>query len=335
MRLRPLLRSLRAGDARGRLAALRSSRHALDVAVTGAALRVGLLEELHEPVTAAGLAQRRGWADRSLVEAALHSFAAHGLVEERGGLWRTSVRGRRILSDPIVCAAYEAFSTYHTGLYRELDQELSTGGTRRDIEVDGELIARLSRIMDEFVFAELDRVVAERPPQRVLDVGCAAAAHLRHVLRVAPEARAIGVESDHAAAALARATVAEERLENRAEIVEAPVAGLLDERPEETFDLILLANVVYYVPLARRVELLRALAERLANGGRLVIVSTALTDDTFSRHFDLLLRAQAGRLELPDFEVLSRQLTEAGLVPEAPRRIAPGEPLTVVVAHRG
>jgi len=331
--LRPLLRTLRAGDSRGRLVALRSSRRALGVAVTGAALRVGLLEELLQPANAAELAERRGWADRHLVEAALHSFAAHGLLEERGGRWRTSVRGRRILNDEFIRALYEAFSTYHTELYRELDRELTSGGQRHDIEVDGELIARLSRSLDQFVFAELDRVVAGRPPRRLLDVGCGAAAHLLHLLRTVPGAKAVGVETDHAAAALARAAVAGQRLNDRAEIVEAEVTAFLDQRPQETFDLILVANVVYYVPLPDRVALLRSLAERLESGGQLVIVSTAKTNDSFSRHFDLLLRAQAGHLELPDFNVLCEQLTDVGLAPQVPRRIAPGEPLTAVVAH--
>jgi SAM-dependent methyltransferase len=334
MRLRPLLRTLRAGDTRARLAALRSSRKALDVAVAGAALRTGLLEELREPASTSALAERHGWGDLALVEAALQSFAAHGLVEEHDGRWRTSAQGMRFLDDDIVRAIYEAFATYHTDLYRNLDRELTGGAKRRDIERDGELIARLSRFMDQFVIAELDRLVAERPPRRLLDVGCGTAAHLRHVLHAVPAASAVGVEADAAAAALARTAVSEERLDRRAEIVEAGIGSFLAERHGETFDLVLLANVVYYVPLGDRVPLLRSLVDRLDPEGRLVVVTTALTDDSFSRHFDLLLRAQVGRLELPDVEVLRRQLTEAGAVAERPRRIAPGEPLTVVVARR-
>jgi hypothetical protein len=59
-----------------------------------------------------------------------------------------------------------------------------------------------------------------------------------------------------------------------------------------------------------------------------------VTDDSFSRHFDLLLRAQRGAAELPDMDVLGHQLRQAGLEPEAPRQIAPGEPLTALLAHR-
>jgi SAM-dependent methyltransferase len=335
MRWRALLRTLRAGDTRARIAALRSSRAALEVAVVGSALRTGLLDELVDPVSASDLRKRRGWADPSLVEAALQSFAAHGLVEEDAGRWRTSPRGRRILDDDIVRATYEAFSTYHTALYRELDRTLTAGADRRDIEVDGELIARLSRFMDQFVFAELDRVLGERPPRRLLDVGCGTGAHLRHVLAGIPGATAVGVEVDGTAAALARAALREERLDDRAEVVQADVASYLADRPGETFDLVLLANAVYYVPFDERVGFLRSLGERLESGGRLVVVTTALTGDSFSRHFDLLLRAQVGALELPDVDTLCQQLNEAGLVPQRSERIAPGEPLTVVVAGHG
>lgn len=333
MKLVPLFRTLRSGDARGRLTALRTARQALTVAVAGSALRTGLLDELREPTRVDELAARRGW-NRDLTEALLRSFAAHGLLEEGSVGWRTSARGRRILGDEIVRAVYEAFATYHTGLYRDIERELVSGGRRRDIEQDGELIARLSRFMDQFVLAELDRVIAERAPARLLDVGCGAASHMRHVLRQAPEAAAVGVETDDAAAALARTVIADSGLSDRAEVVESDVQRFLDSRPGETFDLVLLANVIYYVPLEERSALLTTLADRIDHGGRLLVVTTALTDESFSRHFDLLLRAQGDGAQLPDMELLADQLRQAGLDPEPPRRIAPGEPLTALLAHR-
>jgi hypothetical protein len=141
------------------------------------------------------------------------------------------------------------------------------------------------------------------------------------------------VETDPRAAALARETVRIAGLDDRAEIVEDDVRRYLAV-PGERFDLALLANIVYYVPRDDRPGLLTALAERLERGGRLVVVTTALTDDSFSRHFDLLLRTQGAAMELPDMDDLATQLGEAGLVPDAPRRIAPGEPLTAVVARK-
>ena len=64
-------------------------------------------------------------------------------------------------------------------------------------------------------------------------------------------------------------------------------------------------------------------------------VTTVATRQLFSRHFDLLLRAQEGAMELPDAGELLGQLTAAGFHPSAPRPIAPGAPVVTVRAVRG
>ena len=128
--------------------------------------------------------------------------------------------------------------------------------------------------------------------------------------------------------------MAQAGLGERARIVRGDVRELLAAEPETRFDLVLLANLIYYVPVEERVDFLRGFADRLDPGGRVMVVTTALTDDAFSRHFDLLLRAHDGGRELPDLDLLADQLRQAGLEPEPPRRIAPGEPLTSVVARK-
>src|SRR5690349_8399769 len=104
MKLRPLLRTLRDGDVRGRVRALRTAQQALTVAVTASALRTGLLDELGQPAPVDDVATRRGW-DAGLTEALLRSYAAFGLLTECAAGWATSTKGRRILSDDIVRAA--------------------------------------------------------------------------------------------------------------------------------------------------------------------------------------------------------------------------------------
>jgi len=333
MKIGPLVRTLRAGDVRARMAAFRAGNATTRVAVIGSGLRTGALADLAaEPLTTDQLADRHGWSDRDRVEAYLRVLASHGLLEDDGGRWRATKRARRLLADDVASAAYDAFSGYHTDLYRGMDG-LLRGADREDITRDGALIARLSRFMDQFVTAELDRAVDDQEPQRLLDVGCGAASHLVHLLGRVPDALALGVETDADAAALARTAVAQAGVGDRAEILQADLDTLLTTRPDERFDLVWMANVVYYVPKAERVTLFRDLASRLSPGGRVVLVTTGLTDETFSRHFDLLLRAQPGALELPDMDELSGQLGEAGLTTDPVRRIAPGEPLMAVTAR--
>lgn len=329
-----LLRLARSGDVRARVASVRDGQAAVRLAAVGAGLSTGLLDLLREsPDSTEGLAKRAGWTAPGILEGLVRVLSAMGLVRGGPERWQLTRRGRAVLEDDAVRATYEGFADYHTGLYRDIEQQLSGGAPRRDIVEKGDVIARLSRVMDPFVLDALSREVEQRRPHRVLDVGCASGSHLAHMLRLAPYAEGVGIEKDPAAAAMARETLAGGELSGRAEVVEGDARDVLGPSMG-SFDLVLLGNVIYYLPLFERVHLLRTVAERLEPGGAVMVVSTALSDATFSRHFDLLLRAQEGDMELPDMDVLADQLRAAGLTPGKPRRIAPGEPLTAITATR-
>lgn len=331
-RARTLLTLLRSGDLRTRLRVTRDGQAAIRLGLGAAALDTGVLDALAGgPATTAELARRVGAAGEDLLAAFLRVLAAAGLAREEGGRWSLAAGGRAVVDDDLVRASHEAFAGFHTGLYRELGPVLAGGPRRRDVVEQGGVIARVSAAFEPFVDAVLRETVAAGAPRRVLDVGCGAGLQLATMLAAAPGAEGVGVDTDEDAAALARRTLADRGLAERARVLRADVRDLADESP---FDLVLLANVVYYVPVGERVALLRSLAELLAPGGTLLVVTTAATPQLVSRHFDLLLRAQQGAMELPDADVLVGQLREAGLEPAAPRRIAPGTPLVAVSAVR-
>lgn len=331
-RARTLLTLLRSGDLRTRLRVTRDGQAAIRLGLGAAALDTGVLDALAGgPATTAELARRVGAAGEDLLAAFLRVLAAAGLAREEGGRWSLAAGGRAVVDDDLVRASHEAFAGFHTGLYRELGPVLAGGPRRRDVVEQGGVIARVSAAFEPFVDAVLRETVAAGAPRRVLDVGCGAGLQLATMLAAAPGAEGVGVDTDEDAAALARRTLADRGLAERARVLRADVRDLADESP---FDLVLLANVVYYVPVGERVALLRSLAELLAPGGTLLVVTTAATPQLVSRHFDLLLRAQQGAMELPDADVLVGQLREAGLQPAAPRRIAPGTPLVAVSAVR-
>jgi SAM-dependent methyltransferase len=331
-RARTLLTLLRSGDLRTRLRVTRDGQAAIRLGLGAAALDTGVLDALAGgPATTAELARRVGAAGEDLLAAFLRVLAAAGLAREEGGRWSLAAGGRAVVDDDLVRASHEAFAGFHTGLYRELGPVLAGGPRRRDVVEQGGVIARVSAAFEPFVDAVLRETVAAGAPRRVLDVGCGAGLQLATMLAAAPGAEGVGVDTDEDAAALARRTLADRGLAERARVLRADVRDLAAESP---FDLVLLANVVYYVPAGERVALLRSLAELLAPGGTLLVVTTAATPQLVSRHFDLLLRAQQGAMELPDADVLVGQLREAGLEPVAPRRIAPGTPLVAVSAVR-
>jgi len=337
---RVLAEVLRSGNVRARLRAAREGLTGVRLQLVAAALDLGLLDALGEgSADTEQLAGRLGAVDQDLMAASLRVLAAAGLITGEGS-WRLTRFGRAVVGDDVVRATYEGFGGYHTELYRDLPALLRGGPGRRDTVENGEVIARLSAAIYPLVRHLLVRTVTARRPRRVLDIGCGAGLYLVAMLEAAPDATGIGVDVDPDAAALARRTVSERGLADRASVEEVDIRqALAAGRPgalADDIDLALLANSIYYVPVDERVELLRAVARLLAPGGALVVVTTVAGPQLFSRHLDLELRAQEGRMELPAVDVLLGQLREAGLEPDPPERIGPAvAALSAVTAVRG
>ncbi|HSK28252.1 MAG TPA: class I SAM-dependent methyltransferase [Jiangellales bacterium] len=336
---RVLAEVLRSGNLRARLRAARDGLTGIRLQLIAAALDLGLLDALDEgPASTERLAERLGAVDLDLLAAYLRVLAAAGLITGEGS-WRLTRFGRAVVGEDPVRASYEGFGGYHTELYRGLPALLRGGPGRRDTAEQGEVIARLSAAIYPLIRDLLVRTVTERRPRRVLDLGCGAGLHLAAMLEAAPDAIGIGVDVDPDAAARARRTLTDRGLADRASVeavdIHEAIAAGRSGTLTDGIDLALLANVIYYVPVDERVELLRAVARLLAPGGALLVVTTLAGPQLFSRHLDLLLRAQEGRMELPDVDVLLGQLREAGLQPEPPERIGPpGAALGAVTAIR-
>src|SRR4051812_32460457 len=271
---------LRAGDLRARVRATRDGQAALRLHLVAAALDGGLLDALAgAPARTDDLAARLGVADPGLFAAFLRTVAAAGLIRRDGddgddGPWRLTAQGRAMLDDDLVRASYEAFAGFHTGLYRDLGEQLAGGPARRDVIEKGGVIARVSAAFEPFVEGVLGSAVRERRPRRVLDIGCGAGLQLVTMLRAAPEAHGVGIDADGDAAALAGRTLEREGLAGRATVLNADLREAAGTGPlADRFDLALLANIVYYVPRDERVELLRTVAGLVTPGGVLLVVT--------------------------------------------------------------
>ncbi len=318
---------LRTGNLRARLRASREGFTGVRLQLIATALELGLLDALGEgPVSTEQLAGRLGGIDQELLAAYLRVLAAGGLITGESA-WRLTPLGGAVLGDDVVRATYEGFGGYHTELYRDLPALLRGGPGRRDTVEQGEVIARLSAAIYPLIRDLLVRTVKKRRPRRVLDIGCGAGLYLAVMLEAAPDATGIGVDADPDAAALARRTLTERGLADRGSVEAVDIQELLGTGRAgaltDEIDLVLLANVIYYVPVEERVELLRAVARHLTPGGALVVVTTMAGPQLFSRHLDLVLRAQQGRMELPAVDVLLAQLREVGLQPKPPERLGP------------
>jgi predicted O-methyltransferase YrrM len=330
MDVRAMAKVVRAGDVRSRVRALRDGQGGIRLATTAAALDLGVLDALETPATVEQLAERLGFVDLELFRAFVATLAAARLVKQSGARVALARRGAAVRSDPVVRATYSAFSDFHTGLYRDLDRQLTGGKGRDDVTRRAQAIADLSRFVQPLVDSVLREVVGSRPTRSVLDVGCGSGMLLATMLHAAPGAGGTGVELDPAAAELAVRNLAEQGLAERSEVLVGDARDQLTGR--HGYDVALLANLVYYLPVGERVALLRLVRDVLAPRGTVVVVTTVLEDNAFSRHFDLLLRAQQGEMRLPATDELAGQLREAGFTEPHVRRVSPGESMTAFVA---
>jgi SAM-dependent methyltransferase len=333
-----LWKVLRTGDLRARLRATRDGIAAIRLHVAGAALATGVLDALAAGTASTGeLARETGATEERLLDTFLQVVASAGLI--RGGgddrPWRLTSRGRAVVDDPLVRASYEGFPGLHTALYRDLRPLLAGGPRRRDIAESGELIARLSGGFEPLVLGALTRAVAEHDSRRVLDVGCGAALELAAMLAAAPQAEGVGLDIDAGAVELAGRTLASRGLTGRARVLQLDVREA-SAHPSlaRPFDFALLANVLYYLPVPERVAFLRTVAELLAPRGVLFLVTTVAAPQFFSRHFDLLLQAQEGQMELSDADTLADQLRQAGFAPGPAKPVALGTPVVTLAAVR-
>ena len=327
---------LRAGDLRARLRALREGQSGLRLHLTAAALSTGLVDALTEGSRTTGdLAAALGAEDERLLEAWLAAAAAAGVLRRDGERWSLTRFAAALSTDDLARAHYEAFAGFHTGLYRELGPVLQGRARRRDVVEHGELISRVSAGFEPFVLGRLTEEVARSGARRVLDVGCGAGVNLATMTAAAPGVVGIGLDVDAPSVDLARSTLARHGVADRATVLLIDVRDAVRQRPAELaepVDLALLANVLYYLPPAERLPLLRDVAALLRPGGRLLVVTTVAEPSLFSRHFDLLLRAQEGDMQLADAPTLTRQLEDAGLGDVTLDRLVPGQPLVLVSA---
>jgi cyclopropane fatty-acyl-phospholipid synthase-like methyltransferase len=156
------------------------------------------------------------------------------------------------------------------------------------------------------------------------------------MLAAAPGATGVGIEGDPAAADLASATLHAHGVAPRAHVITSDARSVIGGGAAAIggpVDLALLANVIYYIAPKERTAFLSRIAGLLNPRGALLIIITVASPGLTSRHFDLLLRAQDPRLELPSVPELIQQLRQSGLAPAKPERIVPGESVLAVLAE--
>ena len=186
----------------------------------------------------------------------------------------------------------------HPRVLFEAPSLLASGRRLGLADLDGERIARVSRLSEPLLREAIDEVVPASGAMRLLEVGCGDATHLRHALLRNPDLTAVAVELDPAVAARALENLAAWGLAGRVEVVACDVRTL-DARGR--FDLVTLHQNIYYFPLTERAALFVRLRGLAAPGARLLITSTCRGGSMISAVLDVWVASPKawGRCPIP------------------------------------
>lgn len=171
----------------------------------------------------------------------------------------------------------------------------------------------------------------------LLEVGCGTGFLQLQLAKAFPNARCTGVDIDPTGLAAARRAVERAGLEERVRILEGDVGSVV---APESFDVVVMVEVLHEIDPAIRGGVVESCARALAPGGWLVIVDETYPSDLAqARQPDYRFPLQTGFEELmwgnvvPTREEQERLLAEAGFG-EAPQRSVFGEGFTLLVARK-
>lgn len=279
----------------------------------GVASRVGIADALDRPRTLEQVADVAHITDVGLLEAFLQLGVALG--EVRFGRDRYEIGGRRLRAvageSVDLRGLVEEVVTYDSPIYTSVGEHLRGLPPRDYLDGVGDVIAQSSRIAEPVLAPAIRFVTSSVAPRRVLDVGCGSGVYLGHVLDVALDATAVGIDPDEQAISTARDVLAVPIAAGRCELHAIGVDELSRQSPHGRFDLVLLLNNIYYWPPDERADILSRL-RALAPDGTVVVATATASAQAFNRHLDLVLRVTKGSWRLPTAAELDGVLRSAG-----------------------
>jgi SAM-dependent methyltransferase len=299
------------------------------------AIDSGLLRALRSPRTRDELCSELAVTRFDLLDRALDLGVALKELAVRDGRYRLRGRRARALAtdegDPLA-AMIEEYVTYHASVYRELTARMRGAPPGEYLDGHATVIARSSRVLQPFLARFVRKIVRNRGPLRLLEIGCGSGVYLRHATEANPAVTGVAVEIQPEVAEQARMNLAQWGLDDRFTVS----AGDIRQPPAEVsgqFDLVTLHQNVYYFAEEERIALFERVRSWLLPGGRLVLTSFMQGKTPASIDFDIALRCTAGCTGLPTLDELVAALRLAGFDRVESVRLMPLEPFYGMIAR--
>ena len=100
------------------------------------------------------------------------------------------------------------------------------------------------------------------------------------------------------------------------------------------WDVVVLAQNLYYWPVEERTGVLRQLRDLTGGTGTALVLSAVPARNPVGRHLDVVLRVTEGCYRLPTIDELRRHATDAGFTHVTVRDLVPGVGMGGLIARR-
>jgi len=243
-------------------------------------------------------------------------------------------RRSRQLAEPgndALAALYQEVLTMHHDLILQTPARLREQRFFTFADMDGELIARSSRVLEPYILEAVDSVVREKGAFRLLEVGCGSGVYIRHACHRNGDLQAVGLELQPDVAEYARKNLQAWGL---AERVRVDTGDIRTYASPDRFDLVTLHNNIYYFPISERADLIRRLVNLLKPGGKLM-VTTACQGSQQTLALNLWGEMTEGAGPLPEPEAVSDLMNLAGLISPRKTELVPGSGFFGFVGSKG
>lgn len=242
-----------------------------------------------------------------------------------------SALAKRAAEDDGFAALLEGTVSVHAeGLYRSMER-WTAGDTLRLGDVDAPTVARIGQTLAPVIRELIDTYVPAEGEHRLLEVGCGSGHNLRYAAERNPAASTHGLDLDETVAAQA---VRETDAAGLSERVSIRAGDVRDAALPDALDTILLANLLYYLPVDDRAPVLSRLCAALAPGGRLLVAGYCSGGGIGSNILDVWFSSMPETGPLPTVDAITKALETAGLTIERSTRLIPGDAYMLVVGTR-
>ena len=141
-----------------------------------------------------------------------------------------------------------------------------------DSDKHADTVAQTSRLLEVIALPKIAKLLKGNDKQLVLDIGCGEGGYIKRLAERFPDCQFEGIEVSESVAKTA------EKLTHSLKNVSIEQSDLWDYEPQQAYDLILMNNIIHYIPPEKRQELFGRLGEWLSDDGILLVVTTISGD---------------------------------------------------------